>query len=97
MFCPTCGFQFSTADAFCRQCGRALASGSESGARLSIRNPYRGKNAQIFGLAVFILGILLMYLGSDGALWLAALGMVAFVTGVAAMIAGKFAHWYHAE
>lgn len=111
MFCPKCGKAVDERDQFCRFCGNSTAPGSPvqanpappaTAGQVTVRNPYVGKNTQIVGGLIFVVGLFWM-IGSCAAGSSddsgGSLGMSALVTitGLVVYIIGRFQHWYHAE
>jgi hypothetical protein len=62
VFCPKCGKEFADQDAFCRYCGRALASGAAQTmpgiTPVGIKSIYSGKVYQIFGFTIFVVCVI---------------------------------------
>jgi uncharacterized membrane protein YvbJ len=60
--CPRCGSAVKEGADFCPACGKvqfaAQPERTSSGDDLKLRNPYAGKNEQILGLAIFVVGLL---------------------------------------
>ncbi|HUZ47526.1 MAG TPA: zinc ribbon domain-containing protein [Terriglobia bacterium] len=60
--CPRCGSVIEEGADFCPGCGKVqLAPRPESGASggdPKLGNPYAGKNEQILGLAIFVVGLI---------------------------------------
>jgi uncharacterized membrane protein YvbJ len=67
MYCSNCGKQVGEAGSFCRECGAHQKPGlvqavvvpqAGSQSQQTIRNPYAGKNKQIVGGLILVVGIL---------------------------------------
>jgi hypothetical protein len=88
------------ADAFCRKCGKPVgdAGNKPEPSPVSVQNPYRGKNKQIIGAIVIVLGVILMLLAyEEGSTTFSVLGTLMGIAGVIIVAVGKGQHWYHAE
>jgi uncharacterized membrane protein YvbJ len=99
MFCVACGAQIDD-DAFCRKCGSAASA--KATPAVTVTNVYRGKNTQIIGTLVLLVGIF-TWMGScttadsiDSSR-LFGIGAFFFIAGLIMVMVGKYQHWYHAE
>lgn len=92
MFCTSCGAGVS--GRYCASCG------APAGAPIAVSNPRRGKNAQLLGQSLAIMGAFGLVWSLSGEYPHAAIGMLSLLVLAAGMLvwaAGKTAHWYHAE
>lgn len=103
MFCRRCGSEANEDDQFCRSCGQPQGAVTTKTSALTtpsvtIRNAYIGKDQQIWGGLVFMVGLLGM-LASCGSQGGKALGFFSLlsVVGLSINFVGRFRHWYHAE
>jgi uncharacterized membrane protein YvbJ len=108
MYCAACGKQVAEEDAFCRNCGASQKPGATQSAsppqvstpdQVTVRNPYIGKNIQIFGVLLFIVGVLWSYgcaslkRQDNNAGW----PLLLSLAGLVCFLVGRVKHWYHSE
>lgn len=107
MFCPKCGQESAAGHNFCKKCGQAFDA--QTVKQVEVRNPRMGKNEQIFGAILCLVGIVLTLgwcgraLSGDAApmswaeTFTVGLGVLSFFGGLGLYLVGRFRHWYHAE
>jgi uncharacterized membrane protein YvbJ len=96
MFCSSCGQELAQGAAFCSGCGSAVVASVAAPAaarEVRVQNVYRGKNTQIAGMAILVIGLLIAIGGGDYIMP----GVLTMLGGIAVIIIGRFVHWYHAE
>lgn len=116
-FCGTCGQPVIPCDLFCRNCGQSLTATISStrpashfvnsAAQVTVKNPYRGKNKQVWGSIMAVVGLFLSVafcspgrsLASNDQLEVLpyAISLFLIVAGFGLYYSGKFEHWYHSE
>ncbi len=105
MFCPQCAAPCAAEDKFCRNCAAALSGDTQSAtpavpSKVTVSNVYRGKNLQIIGNGVAILGIL-VGIASCTATPMNESGfgisVLLVIAGAVTYSVGRFEHWYHSE
>ncbi len=112
MFCPNCGNQLQ-AEKFCPKCGnptKALDLASPAAGPIEvIETRKRGKNLQLAGGLIFLIGLFVL-IGScarlvssqageagDAVTASFAISLLFVVAGAIIYYWGKFQHWYHHE
>jgi hypothetical protein len=72
----------------CPNCGKEFA-------KVDVSNPRRGKNRQLVGIAMFLLGLVGFFGSNSGFGLLSSAGFI--IVGGAVYLSGRIQHWYHAE
>lgn len=108
LFCPNCGKETFETDNFCKLCGYNLATNKQASPasaepatppEISVKNPRIGKDEQIWGMIIFVVGMFLVFagVGESSVGPVATIGGVTVAVGLFIYLIGRFKHWYHAE
>lgn len=105
-YCPACGRPFWSAElyeAHYRDTHGAAKTPQDQPAQdqdVTVANVYRGKNLQIGGAILMVVGALIFVavIVNDSSSTVARfIGALTAAVGLALYLGGRFEHWYHAE